>query len=97
MIESSSRHLDEAGETYTQHLGVALGISIKLAKASAACAVHAVIPALCTKTASRTIAELHAMIAKRSELARRQASDVRPASHRQSQQGGEELGIRVFR
>ena len=77
MIGSSKRHLGDAGESYFRHLGVAAGISLRLAKASLACAIHALIPGLCTRTASRSIASLAAQLANRSaEAERRRAGGV---------------------
>lgn len=77
MIRSCKRHLMEAGETYFQHLRVALGFSARLVKAGAACALHAFVPALFTTTASRSIKELHSKLATRAALsaaARREAA-----------------------
>jgi len=68
MIGSSKHHLANVGETYFQHLGAALGFSAKLVKASAACALHGLIPGLCTRTASRSVAELNSTMAKRAML-----------------------------
>ena len=58
-------HLDHAGEGYFEHLGVACRIGGLLIAAGAACLVHAVVPALCTDRASRTIRRLHDQIQKR--------------------------------
>jgi hypothetical protein len=52
-------HPESVGETYLQHQGVALSFAAELVMAGLACAVHAVIPALCTRTASRAIERLH--------------------------------------
>jgi hypothetical protein len=65
MIRSSKRHLVDAGETYPEHLGAALGFSACLARASIACAIHALVPGLFTRTASRSIADLHSRISRR--------------------------------
>ncbi|HVU31717.1 MAG TPA: DUF6356 family protein [Sphingomicrobium sp.] len=76
MIRSSKRHLADVGETYGEHLGAALGFSIKLVKASAACALHALVPALFTQTASRSVAELHSRLARRSALRRSERKEA---------------------
>ena len=77
MIRSSKRHLGDAGESYFKHLGAAAGISLKLARASLACALHALVPGLFTRTASRSIASLQAQLAIRSaEAERRRAGGV---------------------
>ncbi|MGA9275808.1 DUF6356 family protein [Ilumatobacter sp.] len=53
-------HPASVGETYGQHFRVAAGFAGSLAIAAGAAAVHAIVPSLCTKTASRRIDELHA-------------------------------------
>jgi hypothetical protein len=59
-------HPEAVGETYLEHQGVALSFAAELMVASLACAVHAVVPGLCTRTGSRTIERLHArMVANR--------------------------------
>lgn len=68
MIRSSNRHLSAVGEDYFEHLGNALAFSSRLATASVACAVHAIVPGLCTKTASRSVADLHAKLVRRGVL-----------------------------
>jgi hypothetical protein len=76
MIRSGRRHLEDVGEGYFEHSRAALSISASLARASLACAIHAVIPGLCTHTASRSIADLHSRISRRpasSAAARREA------------------------
>ncbi len=70
MIRSSKHHLADVGETYSEHLVTALGFSAKLVKAGAACALHAIVPALCARTASRSIAELHSRLAMRAAFRR---------------------------
>ena len=69
MIRSCKKHLGDADEGYFKHLRVAAGISLTLAKASLACAIHALVPGLCTRTASRSIADLQARMAMRSAQA----------------------------
>jgi uncharacterized NAD(P)/FAD-binding protein YdhS len=59
-------HLDDVGETYREHMGVAWWFGARLLGAGAACMVHGVAPWLFTKTASATITELHdKMVANR--------------------------------
>ena len=65
MLNASRNHLDEMQETYFEHLRAALTISGLLAKAGIACTVHAIVPALCTRTASRCIAQLSSNLNKR--------------------------------
>jgi hypothetical protein len=75
MFRSSKRHLDEAGESYFEHLAAACTISLTLAHASLACALHALIPGLCTRTASRSLHRLQEQFASRAAEARRRRAD----------------------
>jgi len=52
-------HPESVGETYLEHQGVALSFAAELVAAGFACAVHAVVPGLFTRTASRAIERLH--------------------------------------
>ena len=67
MFRATKFHLAQVRETYFQHLRAAFGISARLAVASAACALHAVVPGLCTRSASRRVAAVHARLARRSD------------------------------
>jgi uncharacterized NAD(P)/FAD-binding protein YdhS len=59
-------HLEEVGESYREHMGVAWWFGSRLLGAGAACMIHGVAPWLFPKTASQTITRLHAeMIARR--------------------------------
>lgn len=52
-------HPATVDETFFQHMRFALGFAGALALAAGAALVHAFIPCLCEKTASRTINRLH--------------------------------------
>lgn len=65
MLKASRAHLAECSESYFDHLAAALGISAVLIGAALACAVHALIPALFTRTASNRIEELRTSIQAR--------------------------------
>jgi hypothetical protein len=52
-------HPESVGETYLEHQGVALSFAAELVAAGLACGVHAVVPGLFTRTASRAIERLH--------------------------------------
>jgi hypothetical protein len=52
-------HPASVGETYLEHLRVALGFAIRMWIGGAACLVHALFPFLCTRTGSDCIAELN--------------------------------------
>ena len=53
-------HPAKVDETYAEHARFAAGFSLKLFAAAFAAAVHAVIPCLFEKTASRIVGELYA-------------------------------------
>jgi hypothetical protein len=67
MIHACKEHLDEVDETYFEHLRAALAIALRLAFASVACILHALIPGICTKSASRRIAAIGNMLEARSK------------------------------
>ncbi len=59
-------HPAAVGETYLQHMGMAARFAGLLALAAGAAVVHALVPALCKKTASNIIMRLHGeMMARR--------------------------------
>ena len=53
-------HPNEVDETYFEHMRFAGGFSIKLFGAGLAALVHALVPCLFEKTASRMIGEMYA-------------------------------------
>lgn len=55
-----TEHPASVDETYTEHMRVALGFAGSLAVAAGAALVHAVVPSLCEKTASKRIRAMHA-------------------------------------
>ena len=58
-------HPQTVDESYGEHFWFALGFAAKLAGAAGAALVHAVIPCLFEKTASRMIREMHERITNR--------------------------------
>ena len=60
-----TEHPDAVGETYVEHMKVALSFAGPLAGAAAAALVHAVLPFLFVTTASATIKRLHARMVGR--------------------------------
>lgn len=62
-------HPHSVGESYFEHMGVALSFAGPLAKASAAALIHAFLPFLCVTTASRTVKQLHARMVNRAPKA----------------------------
>ncbi|MFN3685669.1 DUF6356 family protein [Salinarimonas sp.] len=78
---SFTDHPRSVGETYLEHMGVALSFGVRLLGAGLACLVHAFLPFLFTKTGSRTIAVLHErMVTKRARVATGDAHEPRRAA-----------------
>jgi len=59
LIARFREHPASVGETYFEHMGVALSFAFALLAAGLACVVHAFFPFLFTTTARRAIADLH--------------------------------------
>lgn len=58
-------HPDSVGETYFEHMGVALSFAWPLLGAGLAALVHAFLPFLCVTTASATVKRLYARMTNR--------------------------------
>jgi hypothetical protein len=69
-------HPASVGETYGEHLRAALGFSLTLLRAAAACAIHAFLPFLFVRTGSTAIESLHARM-----VVNRRRSAIRPPQH----------------
>ena len=69
MIGRSKAHLAAAGETYWEHLRFARTIGLLSLSAGVACMIHAIIPSLCTTTASRTIGRINQLLGERKSIA----------------------------
>jgi hypothetical protein len=54
-----NEHPASVGETYGEHFRVATSFAGQLALAAGAAAVHALVPSMCTKSASTRICALH--------------------------------------
>jgi hypothetical protein len=78
MWQRSKVHLETAGETYFEHMRFALVVGFVTAGAALACIIHAIVPALCERTCSRTLGQLSWLFADRRRLREfeRQASGV---------------------
>ena len=63
-----TRHLDEVGETYGEHMVHAGSYGVTLVVAGLACLVHAVLPFLFERTGSAAIKSLHARMAARGRM-----------------------------
>ena len=59
MSVSFTDHPRDVGESYSEHFGVAMSLSVAMIAGGLACAVHAVLPFLFTTTGSQTIRRLH--------------------------------------
>ena len=68
MISRSREHLAAAGEGYFEHLRFASTIGLLAIAAGLACLIHALIPALCTRTCSLTIGRLRTLFDDRRTL-----------------------------
>ncbi|MFL6722160.1 MAG: DUF6356 family protein [Sphingomonas sp.] len=61
-------HLAEVGESYFEHMRFALVVGALAAGAGFACMLHAIIPALCEQSCSRTVKLLQGLFADRGQL-----------------------------
>lgn len=68
-MQRLTAHLEEVGETYTEHFACAAGFAGALFAAAMACAVHAVLPFLFVHTASSRVRRLQERMRTRSENA----------------------------
>ncbi len=68
MWERSALHLREAGEGYWEHMRFAATVAAMLSVAGLACFIHALVPGLCTRTASTSVSRLQRLFADRSAL-----------------------------
>ncbi len=76
MFELFLKHPRAVGETYFEHMGVALSYGMPLIAAGLACVVHAIVPACFERTGSRSIVNLHSrLIASRRRVGDTDAVD----------------------
>ena len=68
MIASAREHLEQAQESYFQHLRFAGLVGLMLVAAGLACLIHSVVPALCRTTASGIVARISELMADRHRL-----------------------------
>jgi hypothetical protein len=62
-----TRHLDELGESYGEHLFKAGTFGLAMIGSGLACLVHAVFPFWFERTGSRTVQRLHHTLVRRSD------------------------------
>jgi hypothetical protein len=60
-------HPRDIGETYTEHASHALTIGGKMLCSGIACLVHALLPGLFVRTASRTVEDIQALMESRTQ------------------------------
>ena len=65
LLGAFTEHPASVGETYTEHMAVALGYGARLLGAGCAAIVHAIVPALFQTTASDSIRAMRAEIENR--------------------------------
>lgn len=65
LLGAFTGHPASVGETYAEHMAVALGYGARLLGAGCAAIVHAIVPALFQTTASDAIRAMHAEIENR--------------------------------
>jgi len=70
LLGAFTEHPASVGETYTEHMAVALGYGARLLGAGCAAIVHAFVPALFQTTASDAIGTMHAEIENRGNAAK---------------------------
>jgi hypothetical protein len=63
------RHLNEVGESYTEHLATAVGFGATMVVGGFCVVVHAVLPFLFVNTGSNTMRKLHKRMTKRVDSA----------------------------
>ena len=59
LVQKFTDHPNSVDETYRQHMAVALGFAVTLARASLDAVVHAFFPWLCSGAASTKVKKLH--------------------------------------
>lgn len=65
LARAFTQHPQEVGETYGEHMRFATTFAARLTQAALAAGIHALIPCLCEKTASRILRELVAKMESR--------------------------------
>ena len=66
MIKDSKEHLNEANETYNEHLYAAIKIGLTMIFGGFQAILHALIPGILAKSASNKIKKLYEIVSNRS-------------------------------
>ena len=67
MIKKSKKHLEQANESYFEHMSVALKISFQLLMGALMAFMHALLPSIFTTNASNQIKKLYSYIEQRNK------------------------------
>ena len=67
MIKKSKEHLNQANESYFQHMGFALKISLQLLNGSVVAFMHAFLPLIFTTSAGNKIRKLYSLLENRNK------------------------------
>jgi hypothetical protein len=68
LLTGGREHLREAGENYLEHLRFAAVVGTLLVAAGVSCLIHALVPALCRRSASGIVRMVMELMADRSRL-----------------------------
>lgn len=74
-------HPASVGESYAEHFGVAARFGVKMIAGGLGACLHALVPALCKTTGSRTVATLHAEICAKRDAARAAQSQLKTVEY----------------
>lgn len=72
MLHDCQKHLHSVEESYWEHMYHALGFGFRMIWGGLGAILHAICPAVCQFTASRTVAGLHAQLQDRLARARKE-------------------------
>jgi hypothetical protein len=67
MIKKSQKHLEQANESYFEHMIIALKISFELLIGSLIAFIHALLPSVFTSSTSNKIKKLYSFIESRNK------------------------------
>lgn len=79
-----TEHPASVGESYFEHLGCALGFSLKMIGGGLACLLHGLFPFLFVRTGSKCIGELHHIMVTHRDKRLRESGDELPAMEQAS-------------
>lgn len=65
MLNDCQKHLHSVEESYFEHMRHALGFGFRMIGGGIGAIAHAIFPAICQFTASRTVAGLHSELQER--------------------------------